>query len=164
MNIAQEAARSMNHPGTERRRPRRLLLTSAALIGAGLAAYAAWQVASGSPGNADFYLNRGEYESIVAKSKAVPLAPGGQTHTSVGGRAVDIALSPKGSYTVTIKTVDRGHMGAYGYVFSDEPLTPRPDANYPGYSGVENPGDMPFTDGAIVGQGRHWWSVYNNLL
>ena len=154
----------MRHTRTERRKPRWLLLTPVALVGAGLAVYAAWQITSGSPGNADFYLNRGKYEGIVAKSKAAPLAPGGQTHTSVDGLAVDIALSPKGSYTVTITTVDRGHLGAYGYVFSDEPLTPHPDANYPEYSGVENPGDMPFSDKPIVGQGGHWWSVYNNLL
>ena len=149
---------------TQRRKPRRLLLTSATLVGAGLAVYAAWRVASGTPGNADFYLNRGKYEGIVAQSKAMRLAPGGQTRASVDGLAVDIALSAKGSYTVTITTLERGHMGTYGYVFSDEPLTPRPDANYPGYSGVENPGDMPFSDGPIAGQGGHWWSVYNNLL
>src|SRR6476469_4523651 len=154
----------MRQTRTERRKPRRLLPTSAAVVGAGLALYAASRVTSGAPGNADFYLNRGKYEGIVAQSKAMILAPGGQTRASVDGLAVDIALSAKGSYTVTITPLERGHMGSYGYVFSDEPLTPRPDANYPGYSGVENPGDMPFSNGPIAGQGGHWWSVYNNLL
>jgi hypothetical protein len=59
--------------------------------------------------------------------------------------------------------VDWHHYGTYGYVFSDLQLTPRPDVNYSNYQSVENPGDMPFVDKAIIGQGGHWWSAYNNL-
>jgi hypothetical protein len=154
----------MRQARAEGRKLWRLPLTSVAVVGAGLIVYVAWQISSGSPGNADFYLNRGKYESIVARSKALPLAPGEQTHTSFDGLGVDIGRNSEGSYTVTITTVDRGHAGASGYVFSDEPLTPHPNANYPEYSSVENPGDMPFSDTPIVGQGGRWWSVYNNLL
>ena len=77
---------------------------------------------------------------------------------------VDIGRGPSGSYTITITTVDWHHAGMYGYVFSDVQLTPHPNVNYPNYQSVDNPGDMPFVDKAIVGQGGRWWAVYNNLL
>jgi len=44
----------------------------------GTGVYAAWLIKSGLPGNADFYLKRGKYESLVAKAKSVSLAPGAQ--------------------------------------------------------------------------------------
>jgi hypothetical protein len=141
-----------------------LLLALIVVMGAGLVVYAAWQLSSGLPGNADFYLNRSKYEGVVTKAKALPLAPGAQTQTSVDGFKVDVARSPKGSYTITITTVDWHHAGTYGYVFSDVPLAPHPNVNYPDYSSVDNPGDMPFSDKRIIGQEGHWWSVYNNLL
>lgn len=126
--------------------------------------YAAWQIGSGSPGNADFYRNRGKYESVVAKAKSLSLVPGAQTHTKVDGLVVDIGRSQSGSYTVTITTVDLHHAGIYGYVFSDVQLTSHPNLNYPDYQTVDNPGDMPFAERAIIGQGGHWWAVYNNLM
>ena len=147
-----------------RRKKTRWLLLASALPVAGLIAYVAWQLGLGLPGHADFYLHRGKYEGVVAKAKALPLAPEAQTSTSVDGLRVDIGRSPSGSYTVTITTADWHHAGAYGYVFSDVPLSPYPNANYPDYQSVENPGDMPFVDKAIIGQGGRWWSVYNNLL
>jgi hypothetical protein len=60
--------------------------------------------------------------------------------------------------------VDWNHAGVYGYVFSDVPLIPHPNQNYPDYDCIDNPGDMPFADKSILGQGARWWSVYNNLL
>jgi hypothetical protein len=60
--------------------------------------------------------------------------------------------------------VDWNHAGVYGYVFSDIPLSPYPNPNYPDLDCVDNPGDMPFADKSIIGQGQQWWSVYNNLL
>jgi hypothetical protein len=139
------------------------LLVVSILLVSGVGGYAVWQIGSGSPGNADFYLNRSKYESIVAKAKSLSLVPGAQTHTKVDGLAVDIGRSQSGSYTVTITTVDLHHAGTYGYVFSDVQLTPHPNVNYPDYQSVDNPGDMPFVDRAIIGQGGHWWAVYNNL-
>jgi hypothetical protein len=134
------------------------------LLVCGIGVYAAWLIRSGLPGHADFYLNRGKYESIVARAKSVSLAPGAQTQTHLDGLVVDIGRSQSGSYTITITTVDWHHAGMYGYVFSDAQLTPHANVNYPDYQSVDNPGDMPFVDKAIMGQGGRWWAVYNNLL
>lgn len=123
-----------------------------------------WQLGFGLPGHADFYLNQSKYEVIVAKAKALPLEPGAQIRTRVDGLTVDVRRSPEGPYTMTITTVDWHHAGTYGYVFSDTPLTPHPNENYSDYLSVDNPGDMPFLDSGISGQGGRWWSVYNNLL
>jgi hypothetical protein len=134
------------------------------LLVSGIGVYAAWLSRSGLPGNADFYLNRSKYEGVVGKAKSVSLAPGAQTQTHLDGLLVDIERGSTGSYTITITTVDWHHAGMYGYVFSDVQLTPHPNVNYPNYQSVDNPGDMPFVDKAIVGQGGRWWVVYNNLL
>lgn len=128
------------------------------LLVCGIGVYASLLIKSGLPGNADFYLNRSKYEGIVAKARSVSLAPGAQTQTRLDGLVVDIARSQSGS------TVDWHHAGVYGYVFSEVKLTPHPNVNYPNYQSVDNPGDMPFVDQAIVGQGGRWWAVYNNLL
>jgi hypothetical protein len=124
----------------------------------------ALQISSGQPGNADFYLHQERYLNIVTRAKALQLAAGAQTRTTIDGLLVDVARSPSGTYTVTITTVDWNHAGVYGYVFSDVPLIPHPNQNYPDYDYVDNPGDMPFADKSIIGQGSRWWSVYNNLL
>lgn len=92
------------------------------------------------------------------------LANGAQTSTRIDGLLVNAARSQTGSYAVTITTVDWHHAGVYGYVFSDVPLTPHPNENYPDLPSVNNPGDMFFADKQIAGQGGHWWSVYNDLL
>ncbi|MBV9925741.1 MAG: hypothetical protein JOZ96_12045 [Acidobacteria bacterium] len=147
----------------QRKRPRFLLL-AVALTLSGLAAYAAWQLVRGLPGDADFYLHKEKYEGVVAKAKALPLEPGAQTDAMLEGFKVNVGRGASGSYTVTITTADWHHAGAYGYVFSDVPLTPRPDPHYPDFQGVDNPGDMPFVDKGIIGQGGRWWSVYNDLL
>jgi len=123
-----------------------------------------WQVRLGRPGYADFYLHQSKYTSIVARVKALPLAAGAQTNTRIDGLLVNAARSASGAYAVTITTVDSNHAGVYGYVFSDIALTPHPNENYPDFPSVDNPGDMPFSDKRIIGQGGHWWSVYNNLL
>jgi len=123
-----------------------------------------WQIGFGLPGYADFYLHQGKYRSIIAKVKAQPPAPGASVHEWVDGYSVDIARSPSGSYAATITTVDWDHAGVYGYVFSDTPLTIHPNDNYSAPPSVDNPGGMPFVDKEIVGQGGHWWSVYNDLL
>src|SRR4051812_35220960 len=112
--MPQMEAISMEQTPTRRRKSRPLLITSA-LLAACLAAFAAWRVAVGTPGDADFYLRRGRYEGVVAKAKALPLAPGAQTSASLDGLKVDVGRSPSGSYTVTITTADRHHAGAYGY-------------------------------------------------
>jgi hypothetical protein len=152
----------MGQPRERRRWTRHLLF--AALPLSGLAAYAAWQLWLGLPGNADFYLHRAKYEGVVAKARALPLAPGAQTGAVFDGLKVDVGRSTSGLYIVTITTADWHHAGAYGYVFSDVPPTPRPDPHYPDRLGVDNPGDMPFVDKDIVGQGGRWWAVYNDLL
>jgi hypothetical protein len=139
-----------------------------AVLLAGVAMYAfvflAWHLSVGRPGHADFYLHRSRYESIVRSVKQMPLAIGAQTTTHVDGLLVNVARSQSGSYVVTITTIDWHHAGVYGYVFSDVSLTPHPNANYPDLPSVDNPGDMPFSDKSIVGQGGHWWSVYNDLM
>jgi hypothetical protein len=123
-----------------------------------------WEFSFGRPGHANFYLHQSKYRNIVAKIKELPLAAGAQTSTHVDGLLVNAARSPSGAYTMTITTVDWNHAGVYGYVFSDVPLAPHPNENYPDSLSVDNPGDMPFSDERIIGQGGHWWSVYNNLL
>ena len=123
-----------------------------------------WQLGFGLPGHADFYLHQSKYMNIVTRVRELPLAAGAQTSTRVDGLLVNAARSPSGSYTVTITTIDWNHAGVYGYVFSDVPLTPHPNQNYPDFLSVDNPGDMPFSDKRIIGQGGRWWSVYNNLL
>lgn len=121
-----------------------------------------WQIGFGLPGYADFYLHQSKYRNIIAKVKAQTLAPGASTQEWVDGYLVDVARSPPGSYAVTITTADRGHAGVYGYTFSDTPLTAHPDENAPTYPVVDNPGSLHFVDGAILGQGGHWWSVYDD--
>jgi hypothetical protein len=123
----------------------------------------AWQLSFGGPGHTDFYLHQSKYKNIVARVKGLPLAAGAQTSTHIDGLLVNAARDASGSYTVTITTVDRNHAGVYGYVFSDLPLIPHSNPNYPDFLIVDNPGEMPFSDERIVGQGGHWWSVYNNL-
>jgi len=123
-----------------------------------------WQHSFGRPGHANFYLHQSKYRNIVTRVKELPLAAGAETSTRVDGLLVNIARSASGSYTMTITTVDWHHAGVYGYVFSDVPLTAHPNENYPEFLSVDNPGDMPFSDKRIIGQGGHWWSVYNDLL
>jgi hypothetical protein len=139
-----------------------------AILVVGLLVYALgplfWQLSFGRPGHSDFYLHQSKYRNIVTRVKELPLAAGAETVTHVDGLLVNAARNASGSYTVTITTVDWHHAGTYGYVFSDVPLTPHPNENYPDSLSVENPGDMPFSDKRIIGQEGHWWSVYNNLL
>jgi len=124
----------------------------------------AWQIANGLPGNIDYYLHRGKYQSIIAKVRSLPLDHDGKAHTKIDGLIVNAERNQSGQYTVTIITVDWNHAGVYGYVFCDSSLTPHPNANYPDLPSVDNPGDMPFADKKIIGQDGHWWCVYNNLL
>jgi hypothetical protein len=123
-----------------------------------------WQIYNGLPGNIDYYLHREKYQSILTKVKALQLYPAAQTITRVDGMLVNVERDRSGAYTVTITTVDWNHAGVYGYVFSDASLTPHPNVNYPDFISVDNPGEMPFADKSIIGQGGHWWTVYNNLL
>jgi cytochrome c1 len=123
-----------------------------------------WQFTFGRPGNVDFYLHQGKYRNIVARAKELPLAPGAQTTIRIDGMRVDAARNASGAFTMTITTMDWHHAGAYGYVFSDVPLTSHPNDNYPDRQAVDNPGDMPFVDKPIVSQEGRWWSVYNDLL
>jgi len=141
----------------------RLLLIAPVLPAGLIVICAGWLVTSGSPGNVDFYWRRAKYESIVAHAKALPLAPGAQTQTTLEGFKVDIELNSRGAYTLTITTRDLHHAGVYGYVFSDATLAAHPNANYPELPAVDNPGNMPFADKRILGQQGHWWSVYNDL-
>jgi hypothetical protein len=123
-----------------------------------------WQIYHGLPGNIDYYLHRGKYQSIIVKVKALSLDHNGKANTRIDGALVNVERNQSGTYTVTITTVDWNHAGVYGYVFSDSSLTSHPNANYPDLPSLDNPGDMPFADKRIVGQEGHWWSVYNNLL
>ena len=152
-------------PGKKRMR---MLWLIVALAGAGIAVFTlwhlTWQIGYGLPGNVNFYLRQGKYRSIVARARSISLSPGDRTTTNLEGLRVDVGRNPAGSYTVTITTVDWHHAGTYGYVFSDEPLTPHPNVNYPDLRTVDNPGNMPFADNSIAGQGDQWWCVYNNLL
>ena len=139
-----------------------------AILGMSVLVYAlgplVWQLSFGRPGHADFYLHQSKYRNIVTRVKELPLAAGAETSTRIDGLLVNAARNASGSYTVTITTVDWNHAGVYGYVFSDVPLTPHPNPNYPDSLSVDNPGDMPFSDKRIIGQGGYWWTVYNNLL
>jgi hypothetical protein len=139
-----------------------------AVLLAGVATYALgpliWELSVGRPGHADFYLHRNKYEGIVRSVKLLPLANGAETSTRIDGLLVNVARSKSGSYAVTITTDDWHHAGVYGYAFSEMPLTPHPNENYPQLSSVDNPGDLPFAEKRIIGQGGHWWSVYNDLL
>lgn len=150
-------------------RPRKLSWRRLALVlpAVGLLLWVAWtllwQVGFGLPGYADFYLHQSKYRNIIARIKAQSLKPGANIHEWVNGYSVEAERSPSGSYAITITTVDWHHAGVYGYVFSDMPLTIHPNDNYPDYPCIDNPGDMPFVDKGIVGQGGHWWSVYNSL-
>jgi hypothetical protein len=135
-----------------------------AVLLASVLVYALGQLSLAGPGQADFYLHQSKYRNIVARVKELPLAAGAETSAHIDGLLVNAARSASGSYTVTITTVDWHHAGVYGYVFSDVPLNPHPNQNYPDSLSVDNPGDMPFADKRIIGQGGHWWSVYNNLL
>jgi hypothetical protein len=157
-------------PGIMRTKPKRkrwpwLILT---VLVVGVLVYTlgplVWHLSFGRPGHADFYLHQSKYKDIVTRVKERPLAVGAETSTHIDGLLVNVARNASGSYTLTITTVDWHHAGVYGYVFSDVPLTPHPNQNYPDYQSVDNPGDMPFADKPIIGQGGHWWSVYNNLL
>jgi|GEM_PF-2214327 len=152
---------------TKRKRTRWLWLVLA-LLGVSLLVSAlgplVWQLSFGRPGNVDFYLHQSKYKNIVTKVKELPLAAGAGTNTRIDGLLINAARSASGAYTLTITTVDWNHAGVYGYVFSDVPLTPYPNPNYPDSLSVDNPGEMPFADKRIIGQGGHWWSVYNNLL
>lgn len=123
-----------------------------------------WQFTFGRPGNSDFYLHQSKYKNIVARVKELPLTAGAQTTTRIDGLLVNVVRSASGSYTLTITTVDWNHAGVYGYVFSDVPLAPHPNENYPDHQTVDNPGDMPFADKRILSQEGHWWSVHNDLL
>jgi hypothetical protein len=151
-----------------RRKKSWLLWLVFAMLGLGVLAFALWplvvQNGFGLPGDADFYLHQSKYRNVIVKVRELPLAAGAQTSTRVDGLLVNVARSASGSYTVTITTVDSHHAGVYGYVFSDAPLSPHPNENYPDSLTVDNPGDIPFADKRIIGQGGHWWSVYNNLL
>jgi hypothetical protein len=141
-----------------------LALLVLALFGLGAATLVtALLVRSGLPGNVDFYLHQRRYERIVAMSKGFPLAVGAETQTTLDGLKVDVARNTSGTYTITITTVDWHHAGVYGYVFSDAPLSPHPNSNYPNEQSVDNPGDLPFVNKSILGQNNRWWSVYNNL-
>ena len=122
-----------------------------------------WQVGFGLPGYMNFYLHYGKYQRMVAQVKSQHLTPGQKISELIDGDDVVAERSLSGSYALTIITQDWDHAGVYGYVFSDTPLTIQSNDNYPSESRIDNPGDMPFVDKAIVGQGRHWWSVYNNL-
>src|SRR6266404_3190998 len=113
----------------------------------------AWQLSVGRPGHADFYLHQSKYKSIVTRVKQMPLAANAQTSTRIDGLLVNAARNASGLYTITITTVDWNHAGVYGYVFSDVPLTAHPNQNYPDHPEVDNPGDMPFADKPIFGQG-----------
>jgi hypothetical protein len=151
-----------------RRKKTRWLWLVFTILGVGVLAYAllalVWQLSFGLPGHADFYLHQSKYTNIVTRVRELPLAAGAQTTTRVDGFLVNAARSASGAYTMTITTVDWNHAGVYGYVFSDVPLTPHASENYPDHLSVNSPGDMPFSDKRIIGQGGHWWSVYNNLL
>ena len=136
-----------------RKKPRRLWLVFS-ILGLSVLAYAfgplVWQLSFGLPGHADFYLHQNKYRNIVTEVKEVSLAAGAETSTRIDGLLVNAVRSPSGSYTVTITTVDWHHAGVYGYVFSDVPLTPHPNPNYPDSLSVDNPGDMPFADKLVV--------------
>jgi hypothetical protein len=101
-----------------------------AMLGLGVLVYAVgpllWELSFGRPGQADFYLHQSKYRNIVTQVKGLPLAAGAKTSTRVDGLFVNATRSAAGSYTVTITTVDWNHAGVYGYVFSDDPLTPHP--------------------------------------
>ena len=91
-----------------------------------------------SPGTADFRLHRARYEQIVAKVKAMGQGPEESRHRWVSSNLDPTSFGRKrgnnedmvgmievgrdeatGAYSVSITTLDRGHFGTFGYVYSD---------------------------------------------
>ena len=107
-----------------------------AIIASGMAVIGSFQ----SPGKAEFRLHRTRYEQIIAKVKATgydPLkglrpwvsadldpASFGRKRVNNGDMAGMIEVSrdeATGAYSVSITTMDSGHFGTFGYVYSDTP-------------------------------------------
>lgn len=143
-------------------RARRLALCFA--IAAGLVAglMIAWMLAWRMPGRLDFLLHHRRFEAIVAKIKSGDIQqPVDEDRVlMVDGISAYVRRSsgPSGPlYTITLVTVDWGHAGIAGYLYSDQP--PARIADDP-YADIDAPGNLWILDETI---GDHWWSIVNNL-
>jgi len=125
--------------------------------------YVAWQAFSGMPSDIDFYTHQSRYRNIVAQVKAMPTTSEAYINTWIDDFAVRAKRTPSGAYIIEITTLDMGHAGVYGYVYSDMPLTAHPDSNYEDEPSIDSPGHLTFANEKVKGQDGHWWSVYNNL-
>ncbi len=116
-----------------------------------------------SPGTADFRLHRARYEEIVARVKMMGLAPEEYAHFWTDANLEPNSLARKrahrdmvgmisawrtatGQYQISITTRDEGHLGTFGYVYSETMLPP-------------STGDLPSIERQI---GPHWWIAYND--
>lgn len=129
-----------------------------------------WYRYAASPSKFDFRLRRGEYEAIVRKaqtlmpspspdeaewSKPVHLYTDGGIYASELSRErkcedmtgfVQVSRLKAGHTQVSIITRDLGHMGTYGYVYSETP-NEKPETELPSLREQIDP---------------HWWIAYND--
>lgn len=85
-------------------------------------------------------------------AKSLRIVPADQRgHVNVWARRM-----PDGALEVSILTNDRGHLGAYGFAYSDAPLS---SIREEGMSYLKVPGPMMYPGGSID---KHWWKIYNN--
>jgi len=122
-----------------------------------------------APGYVDFYLNQSRYENIVRLVKNNGIAPSHLKYWTVDdwrnptalqelkpdkmppsleGRITATRTKNK-AYSITIVTLDRGHFGKAGYVYSDG-----------AYKDIDAPGDLWSRDKKI---NSRWWTVFNDL-
>lgn len=115
-----------------------------------------------APGDVDFYLRQSKYRKIVTTAKSLPLPRGTSIAKEIDDAMVVTELSQSGSYTVTIITADDGDGGCQGYLYSDTPRIPRPNANDKSSRILDNASGLTTADTKIAGQGGQWWSVHSN--
>jgi hypothetical protein len=108
----------------------------------------------------DFRAHRSQYEAIVKAAKALPMSNGTTSEVTLSGFPVFIERDRAGLYTISITTKPLGHVGDYGYTYSDTILVAKPDANYAREKTLGTASGLCFVDHQID---PHWWSVYNNL-
>lgn len=91
-----------------------------------------------TPGISEFRFHRTRYEQIVAKAKASGVESGSHLWTSSDMNPASLSRKPintenmegmvevyrydeTGAYMIIITTQDQGHLGTFGYYFSDTP-------------------------------------------
>jgi hypothetical protein len=119
-----------------------------------------------SPGTGEFRFHRTRYEQIIAKVKALGIAPGTEyrylylssgldpatlgrkrvNNTDMEGMVEVFRDDTIGARTIIITTLDRGHFGTFGYAYAETPNSFPP------------PGSMWGSEEQID---AHWWIAAN---